>query len=260
MFCNETTKVKIGATAAVVKPLLCRSWKCPDCAPRRATALRHKAKAGKPNIFLTLTVSATQYETPELAANALVAAWRLIRRRAISEARRDPRKRLTPFGAYSPARNQDGRFGDATRRVELLNGKLPFMAFFERTEAGWPHLHILCTANWIDQAWLSAQTAELLNSPIVDVRRIRTVRGVASYVTKYVTKSLVKFDTLKRYYSSRKYDPRPKPEKLIEPFPEIQWVTAVNGYTNVIAWLVTKFRIEPKRLGPWYIFDPDGGD
>lgn len=256
MFCNEQAKVKLAHDAAYCKPLLCRSWTCEECSVTRAAALRFKAKAGNPDTFLTLTVDSTAYATPNEAAQALVAAWRLIRRRAISEAKRDPFKRQKPFGAYAPARNPHGRFGDATRRVELHDGKFPFIAFFEATQAGWPHLHILVRAKWVDQAWLSAQAAELLASPVVDVRRIKTQRGVARYVTKYLTKAIKRWGTLKRYYSSRGWDARPKMEPLEHPLPEVEWRTVNNTWQATLAWLVVKTRWAPEKVGPWWVLKP----
>lgn len=254
MFCDEATKVKLGEREAYLRPLLCRRWTCDECAPRRAAALRWKARNGRPNTFITLTVKVGQYDTPEKAAEALVAAWRLIRRRAIQEAGRDPRKRTRPFGAYAPAFNPDGPFGDATRRVDLPNGKFDFIAFFERTEKGWPHLHILARSKWLDSKWLSAQCAELLGSPVVDVKRVQSAKGVARYVTKYVTKALVKFATLKRYYSSRKWDLKPKPPKLPQPLPDVEWLTLPGGFNSRLAALAAAFKCQYERYGPWYRF------
>lgn len=259
MFCNEQAKVKLSHDTAVCKPLLCRSWNCPECSVTRAAALRFKAQAGNPDTFLTLTVDTAAYDTPNEAAAALVAAWRLIRRRALSEGKRDPVKRKKPFGAYAPARNPHGRFGHATRRIELHDGKLPFIAFFEATKAGWPHLHILVRARWVDQAWLSAQAAELLSSPIVDVRRVRTPRGVARYVTKYLTKALKRWGTLKRYYSSRGWDARPKLEPRPEPLPEVDWRTVQNNWQAAVAWLAYKLRWTPVKEGPWWILQAPQG-
>lgn len=253
MFCNEQAKVKLSQTEVVCKPLLCRSWTCEECSVTRAAALRFKARAGNPNTFLTLTVDPAKHPDANAAAAALVETWRQIRRRAVREANRNPLRRKKPVGAYAPPHNPHGKFGDATRRVELFGGKLPFIAFFEATQDGWPHLHILLRAKWIDQKWLSAQADELISAPIVDVRRVKSSRGVARYVTKYVTKSLKRWGKLKRYYSSRDYDPRQKPEKLEQPLPDQEWVTVNNTWQNTLAHLVTRFRWEPKKVGPWWV-------
>lgn len=91
--------------------------------------------------------------------------------------------------------------------------RLPFLAVMERTRRGTPHLHVIARTSWIDQVWLSKQTAELLDSPIVDIRRIDSPGRVAGYAAKYVGKDPAKIGTSKRYWQSRDFDQRPKQEK-----------------------------------------------
>jgi hypothetical protein len=160
--CSATIE---GVKTAVT--LRCRAWTCPDCAPERKTQLWMKLKSGKPDRFLTLTSRVVDSITAEQAAKDLVRAWRLIRRSL---------KHANP------------------------NLKLNFMAVFEATKAGWPHLHILIRGPYLVQFWLSKQMERLTDSPHVDIRKVHNGSGAASYVSKYIGKAPGKFGTLKRYW------------------------------------------------------------
>ncbi|MEE8540002.1 MAG: hypothetical protein V3S54_09300 [Woeseiaceae bacterium] len=82
---------------------------------------------------------------------------------------------------------------------------LPFLAVFEKTKRGEPHLHILLRTVYLDQAWLSDQMKELIGAPIVDIRSLTSAAKIANYVTKYIAKDPHKFIGTKRYWSSRDY-------------------------------------------------------
>lgn len=160
-----------GAVVSVIK-LSCRSWGCPDCAKLRRAQLVREAKEGKPERFLTLTVNPHWFSSPEERARKLVAAWRLIRRRFL----------------------------------KLRKGnKCEFMAIFELTKLGEPHLHIMQRGSYMSQKWLSAQMEELMGAPIVDIRAVRGRGKVAEYVSKYISKRNIKIGTLKRYWRSLRY-------------------------------------------------------
>jgi hypothetical protein len=136
--------------------------------------------SGHPTTFLTLTVSRKANPDKDIAARALVRAWRLVRQRA--------RK----------------KYGYKT---------IPFLAIFEATKHGHPHLHILARVRWLDQKWLSDQMNDLLKSPVVDIRRVNSQRGAARYVTKYLSKAPHQFATLKRYWRSLDFKLDPEEEK-----------------------------------------------
>ena len=161
--------------------MYCRAWSCEICQPRRQAQLVAKAKRGLPDTFITLTVNPARCRTPYERARALADAWRKVVKRI---------KR---------------KYGYKT---------LPYLCVFEATKKGEPHLHILARCKWIDQAWLSAQMAELIGAPIVDIRRVTTVDSAARYVAKYVGKQPHKFHSCKRYWSTRDYVvvPREVPE------------------------------------------------
>ncbi len=56
---------------------------------------------------------------------------------------------------------------------------------------------------------------EIIDSPIVDIRAIKSQKHVINYVAKYITKAPAQFGTAKRYWCSRTYelDPISKPKK-----------------------------------------------
>lgn len=70
---------------------------------------------------------------------------------------------------------------DSTRPMEYL-------AVWERTKAGWPHLHVLLRGPFIPQRLISRWWSSLAKSPIVDIRPLHGSRQGARYVTKYLTK------------------------------------------------------------------------
>src|SRR5690606_38272330 len=84
--------------------------------------------------------------------------------------------------------------------------RFEFLAVFERTKAGWPHLHVLARAPWIAQRWLSEQMADLIDAPIVDIRKIQDEGRAAKYVSKYVGKDPHVFAGCKRWWRSHHYD------------------------------------------------------
>jgi hypothetical protein len=112
-------------------------------------------------------------ETPALELRALARAWRLIVKRA-------------------------------KRKLGLKT--LPYMAFVESTKRGHPHLHILSRVRWIDFADLSKWAGEIINSPIVNIQRVKSSKHAIWYVTKYCGKAPAKFGTAKRYWMSLDWD------------------------------------------------------
>lgn len=183
MLCSELTLVKHYTDSLYIKPLPCRRWSCEHCLPIRRRELIRQVLRGKPDTLITLTSSPETADCPEQAAKVLVDAWRKVRREACRQ-----------YG-YK---------------------KLPFIAIFEATQAGWPHLHILARVKWIDQRWLSTRLDHHARAPIVDIRRAGSRRGVAQYVAKYVGKGPGQFGTLKRYWAAQCFDKRTAEEKQAE--------------------------------------------
>lgn len=171
--CSRTTTIlkQEGSRVTVFKGK-CKSWSCPDCAPHRRRALIREAKEGKPNRFLTLTVNPNWFNSPEERAMRLSKAWRLT------------------VAAY---------------RHRWPNRKLEYLAVFEATAKGEPHLHLVVRGDFISQKWLSAQMKQRMGAPIVDVRKVQDEKQVVSYITKYISKRAIKFGTAKRYWRSAGY-------------------------------------------------------
>lgn len=171
-------KQQAGRVRAI--KVTCRSWNCESCARDRAKKLICEAQEGQPERFITLTVNPHWFASPEERAAKLVAAWRLIRRRFLKLHK---------------------------------NAVVEFMAVFERTKLGEPHLHIVQRGAFMAQKWLSRQLEELIGAKIVDIRYIRSKKTVAYYIFKYIGKEPFQFGTLKRYWRSRKFLPMTAKEK-----------------------------------------------
>jgi DNA-binding HxlR family transcriptional regulator len=84
--------------------------------------------------------------------------------------------------------------------------KTPFIVVFEKTKAGFPHMHILMRAAFIPQKWLSDNMKELIDAPIVDIRAIKSRQMAFWYVTKYLGKDPHAFEGCKRWWRSHSYE------------------------------------------------------
>ena len=169
---KSTTIVKQVGNRCIVFKGRCKSWTCPECAPLRRRALIREAREGRPNRFITLTVNPSWFNSPEERAAKLAKAWRLT------------------VAAY---------------RHRWPNRELQYLAVFEATKLGEPHLHIVARGDFIAHKWLSAQMKKRMGAPIVDVRFIKKQADVVRYVTKYISKRSIRFGTCKRYWRSAGY-------------------------------------------------------
>lgn len=169
MYCTDLRLVNNTAEKVTIYPLRCKCWTCEHCQPMRHAQLVRDGMRGRPNTFLTLTSNPKTGKSPDDRARSLVIAWRKVRKEICKE-----------YG-YK---------------------KLPFMAVFEATKAGEPHLHILARCKWIDQGFLSRRMAHHIGAPIVDIRRVKNTATAVHYVTKYVGKQPHHFKGTKRYWRS----------------------------------------------------------
>lgn len=216
ILCSEACVVNQGVDEARAATLFCRSWKCEICQPRRQKELVALARNGAPDTFITLTAWTGYGHSREERARALVRSWRTIVKRA---------KR---------------RYGYET---------IPYLCIFEGTKAAEPHLHILARCKWLDQKWLSTQMAELMSSPVVDIRRVRSTRQAANYVTKYVGKEPEPFKGCKRYWCTRDYD-----QDTWEPdHTPGRW----SGHWDVRARTIAQVKQDWRVLG-WAVDEQDG--
>ena len=178
MLCAQFSLVKHVDGGEEVLPIPCKSWSCEYCQPLRRAALIALAGSGAPNRLLTLTVNPTLGANPLERRKLLHDAWKKL-----------------------------------TKRIMRKHGwkQLHYMAFVEKTQKGEPHLHILLRCGFIAQRWLSAQMKDLIGAPIVDIRKVNSVKAACYYVSKYVTKAPAQFGTLKRYWVSRRWAVDEKP-------------------------------------------------
>jgi len=183
ILCSERSLVKTGDGWGVALPLFCRSWGCEICAPRRAAQLIALGKAGRPNRFLTLTIAPTVAPTAALRAKALANALRNLMKRV--------RRKVAP-------------------------AKVEYLAVFEATKLGNPHLHVLLRSPFLAQAWISEVMRELIGSPICDIRQVKDAGHAARYVAKYIGKEPHKFGTCKRYWTSGNWNLRRKEAEEVD--------------------------------------------
>lgn len=214
MFCAEWALVKFECNRATVLPLLCKCWNCDECRPGRAKRLVEEAKAGAPTLFITLTSRRRASLTPSQAAQALVVAFRKVRREYVRE---------------------HGK------------GSFAFLAVFEATKRGWPHIHIVARCKWLSQKWLSRRMASLDGSPVVDVRRVHGHSKVAAYVSKYVGKNPTRFEGVKRYWRSLDYM-FPVPDTPYDP-----WDDCPSWQVERRYWL---FVADDLEAGGWVVDAP----
>lgn len=172
MFCSNGTVARYDGEHLRVGVLRCKRWTCDYCMPMRLRQLRTQAAEGEPNKLITLTVDPSRYSSADEAARALVHGWRMTRQRAAREG---------------------------------IASDIQYIAVFEQTKKGWPHLHILARAPYIPQWWLSDCMRAYAYSPIVDIRAIKSRRHASQYVAKYVSKGPGVFAGVKRYWRSLRY-------------------------------------------------------
>lgn len=182
--CREWTIVNHHTDGHLVKPLKCRAWNCDYCAPERRAQLMALAASGEPTRFITLTINPKHGSDPADRLKALSRAWRLIVKR-LRRARR--------------------------------GASFEYLAIVEATKKGEPHLHILYRGPYVLQTELSSWMAEIADSPIVDIRRIKNQGEVIRYVAKYITKNPTQFGRSKRYWHSRGYELDPPTGDETEP-------------------------------------------
>lgn len=166
--------------------------------PRRLRALRKLAASGHPTTLITLTVDPSAYVSADAAARRLVESWRMVRQRA---------------------------------KREGLAERIEYIAIFEQTRRGWPHLHILARCPYIPQAWLSKRMEEYADSPIVDIRKVYNRRHASRYVAKYVSKGPGAFYRCKRYFRSQAYGDDGRTPQPVHDSSRPGWATETDIHT-----------------------------
>lgn len=170
MLCSEFSIVKNDPDAAEAATLKCRRWSCNQCRLIRQAEVRALCRAGNPSLMVTLTAAPDPEKTPDQQAVELVRAWRLI-------VKRHARK--------------------------FKSAKIAYLAVVEATKRGQPHLHILTREKFIDHAWLKEMMADITGSFVVWLTRLKSARGGAWYVSKYLGKDPHHYEGCKRYWTAR---------------------------------------------------------
>lgn len=256
MLCSEVQLVKYGDGYRDLKPLPCNRWTCEYCGPKRKRRLLALAASGQPNKMLTLTVSPRVGTSPTDRRNKLHEAWKKLTKRILRQFAWEPDRRWKLKSSERAPRAEAIVRSITARTAKLECRKLHYMAFLERTKLGEPHLHILLRSPYVPQDWIAEQMADLVGSPVCDIRQIRSTRAAVYYVTKYVTKEPAQFGKTKRYWLSRDWEVN-KGERRER---EHKDYGAVSVRREL--WLDTQFDIERKgkRLQPltegWFrVFD-----
>ena len=223
MLCSEWSLVNRQINRITVVPLRCKCWHCSECRPLRTWQLLQEAKQGRPDLFITLTWRTRADVSPGQAAVLLAHAWRSVRA-----------KYLRAHGPKS----------------------LPFLAVFEKTKKGQPHIHIVARCKWLDQAWLLKQLDEQIQSPNVWIERVHGKSKVAAYVTKYISKNPERFEGVKRYWRSTDYlfppDPEDQPVRDRAPCWEIHqldWKACARAFALGDLWI--RWGKNEATLIPW---------
>lgn len=190
--CREWLLHREGPYQAQAKLLTCNSWTCDYCQPNRKRRLLAQAASGEPQRFITLTIDPHQYSSPEERCLKLAWAWRTIIKRL---------------------------------RREHKDADIQYLAVVEATKKGEPHLHILFRGPYVPQWQLSQYMRELVNSPIVDIRKVKNVNDAVRYVAKYITKKPEQFGSCKRYWQSRDYQ--------LDRNHDIETVISINGKYSI---------------------------
>lgn len=138
------------------------------------------------------------------------------------------------------------------RRLRRKHGAkaVGYAKIVELTKNGTPHLHIIARVPFIAQTSLAAQWKQLTGSYVVDIRKVETRRGIAGYLTSYLTKALEVPPGMRKWSAARGFvPPEPKPEleegelppfarfATVEPAAIVEQLLAL-GYRFEGAWLI----------------------
>lgn len=215
-FCGEYTGCTEDIETGEIRAgrIWCKSWKCEHCAPIRRKQLQAQAAAGSPCTLITVTSPFGSHNSPDEAARAIVNAWRLTLQSGQREKRFD---------------------------------RIQYIAVFEETKKGWPHLHILARAPYIEQSWLSRTLKHHGAGAIVDIRRIYNARHAARYIAKYVSKAPHRYEGCKRYWRTHGYDLNPRETVRVDPTARVGWLS--HSDIASFAWVLEQTRYDIQWTG-----------
>jgi hypothetical protein len=191
----------------------CKRASCEECGPGYRRRVGKIAATGDPYSILTFTAPPGIAETPADQARELVKHALAFRRHWNTQR---PKQRVEWFWSL------------------------------EEHKSGWPHLHLLVVGGFLPIKLLRAWMWKRMRARNTSIQRIRNAARAKAYVTKYVAKSLEKFQSIARWGRSRGYG-----AKLIkvESFPELAGASWERLHDNspviVHRWLMRGHRIDP---------------
>lgn len=174
------------------------------------------AASGDPTRFLTLTVNPAVYDSPDERLRKLSWAWRTVVKRLRRKYGRD---------------------------------SVEYFCVVEATKKGEPHLHILLRGRYLPQKELSTAMAQLIQSPIVYIERVKSQKQVVNYVAKYVSKKPAQFGTSKRYWQSVGYQSKIEYSEVEIPADFTKWEVFRHTSQWWEAW-ITGTGYELQQCGP----------
>lgn len=172
VLCSEAITVNQNHRGGQAATLHCKRWSCPICLPRNRKRVVRIAARGDPTKFLTLTATRDHGSKDECAV-AMVAAFR---------------KLIKIIRATHPG-----------KAIEYLR------VFEAHPSSGWPHMHVLMRAPYLDIWWLRRTWETLIGAFMVDIRAVKTRSGAAFYCAKYIGKEVARFKGVTRWFRSANY-------------------------------------------------------
>jgi len=148
----------------------CQRYGCDDCLPVLRKRLQRRIREGRPNKLLTLTLRRVEGGDPIAAAGQLMGWWDTFAKRV---------------------------------RRHVGDSEFQYLHVKEGTRKGWPHLHVALRMKSVDHTLLRQWWEEITGAFQIDIRAVKSVKGVAKYLAKYLTKDLVKFGTYRVWSCSR---------------------------------------------------------
>lgn len=173
-------------TGAVVdfKVPFCDRWDCETCFERRKARVLKEVLLGRPEKFLTLTISSKIGTSPVDRRAILARAFPLLM------------KRLHRF----------------------LGEKPEYFAICEAHKSGEPHIHVAMRCKYVPWKKLRAWWVELTGCPGVDIRKVWDRGGAAKYFAQYLKKGLAKYGNFKRYWQSQGWQLPPEEGRKVKEF------------------------------------------
>ena len=171
-----------GDVAELLAPY-CQRYGCDDCLPILQRRLQQRIREGRPNKLLTLTMIRVESGDPVEAARFLMKSWDTFLKRL---------------------------------RRYLGDDEVQFIHVKEGTKNGWPHLHVALRMKSVDHTLIRRWWKEITGAFQIDIRAVKSVKGVSKYLAKYLTKDLVKFGSYRVWSCSRGWtvDREVEPERV----------------------------------------------